>query len=75
MGPTWSLWTKVFGSYVGDPYGPHLGAHMGPMWDPVGRVDRVSTRQFYRSDNASFLSRLHFKYWSKVQQQHKIPFH
>jgi len=47
MGPTWSLWTKVFGSYVGDPYGPHLGAHMGPMWDPVGRVDRVQATLSY----------------------------
>jgi len=38
MGPILSPWPKLSGALMGYPYGPHVPAHMGPMWDMYGHV-------------------------------------
>jgi len=41
MGPILSPWPKLSGARMGYPYGPHVQAHMGPMWDMYGHVGWV----------------------------------
>ena len=43
MGPILSPWPKLSGARMGYPYGPHVQAHMGPMWDMYGHVGWVAS--------------------------------
>jgi len=43
MGPILSPWPKLSGARMGYPYGPHVQAHMGPMWDMYGDVGWVAS--------------------------------
>ena len=54
MGPILSPWPKLSGARMGYPYGPHVPAHMGPMWDMYGHVGWACNRRtinFYDDDD------------------------